>query len=139
MPRTMEQPRQSDSRSEHQQITENHSSLRLLIQQVLSEEYRRVAPSKTPIGSTILLDISVDGIRCILLRKPAKESAEEGICLSPRELEISRLVAKGHVNKTIAAILEISTWTVGTFAGSSPSWESVHAQQWSPGFNNSMA
>lgn len=115
MPRTMEQPRRSDSRSEPRQTTENHSSLRTLIQQVLSEELRRVDPSTTPIGSTILLDICVDGIRCILLKKPAKNSPDEGICLSPRELEIARLVAKGHVNKTIAAILEISTWTVGTY------------------------
>ncbi len=32
--------------------------------------------------------------------------------LSPREIEIVRLVAKGYPNKTIAGILEISTWTV---------------------------
>lgn len=34
--------------------------------------------------------------------------------LSPREQEIVRLVARGHPNKTIAAILEISPWTVST-------------------------
>lgn len=34
--------------------------------------------------------------------------------LSPRELEIARLVSKGHPNKTIAGILEISPWTVAT-------------------------
>jgi DNA-binding CsgD family transcriptional regulator len=32
--------------------------------------------------------------------------------LSPRELEIVRMVAQGHQNKTIAGILNISTWTV---------------------------
>ena len=37
-----------------------------------------------------------------------------GTCLSPREREIARMVAMGYTNKTIAAVLEISTWTVGT-------------------------
>lgn len=32
--------------------------------------------------------------------------------LSPRELEIVRLVAKGCVNKTVADVLDISQWTV---------------------------
>jgi DNA-binding NarL/FixJ family response regulator len=40
---------------------------------------------------------------------------EEGCDLSPRELEIARLVAKGYPNKTIAAVLDISPWTVGTY------------------------
>jgi DNA-binding CsgD family transcriptional regulator len=34
--------------------------------------------------------------------------------LSPRERQIVRLVAKGHVNKTIGAVLDISPWTVAT-------------------------
>jgi DNA-binding CsgD family transcriptional regulator len=34
--------------------------------------------------------------------------------LSPREYEIARLVAQGLPNKTIAAVLEISYWTVST-------------------------
>ena len=34
--------------------------------------------------------------------------------LSPREQEIVRLVARGRPNKAIAAILEISPWTVST-------------------------
>jgi DNA-binding CsgD family transcriptional regulator len=39
---------------------------------------------------------------------------EEGPILSPRELEIARLVAIGYPNKTIAGILDISPWTVAT-------------------------
>jgi DNA-binding NarL/FixJ family response regulator len=35
-------------------------------------------------------------------------------CLSPREQEIIRMVAKGYSNKTIAGVLNISCWTVGT-------------------------
>ena len=34
--------------------------------------------------------------------------------LKESEQEIARMVAKGYPNKTIAAVLEISTWTVGT-------------------------
>lgn len=34
--------------------------------------------------------------------------------LSPREREIVRLVASGHVNKTIGSVLDISPWTVAT-------------------------
>jgi DNA-binding CsgD family transcriptional regulator len=34
--------------------------------------------------------------------------------LSPRERQIVRLVAEGHVNKTIGAVLDISPWTVAT-------------------------
>jgi DNA-binding CsgD family transcriptional regulator len=58
----------------------------------------------------LLLDVEVDGVRCVLVREPARES----VALSPREHEIARLVAEGHPNKIIAAELEISAWTVGT-------------------------
>jgi DNA-binding CsgD family transcriptional regulator len=34
--------------------------------------------------------------------------------LSPREQEIVRMVAKGHPNKIIADVLNISSWTVCT-------------------------
>jgi DNA-binding CsgD family transcriptional regulator len=34
--------------------------------------------------------------------------------LSPREHEIARMVGQGYPNKTIAAILGISSWTVST-------------------------
>ena len=34
--------------------------------------------------------------------------------LSPREQEIARMVAEGYPNKTIAAVLDISSWTVCT-------------------------
>jgi DNA-binding CsgD family transcriptional regulator len=34
------------------------------------------------------------------------------IPLSPREIEIVRMVAQGHPNKIIADVLSISSWTV---------------------------
>lgn len=57
----------------------------------------------------LLLDVVVDGVRCVLVRQP-----HEAVELSPREHEIVRLVAEGHPNKLIAAELAISAWTVGT-------------------------
>jgi DNA-binding CsgD family transcriptional regulator len=61
----------------------------------------------------VVLDVRVDSYRCVLIRQA--EVAREAVELSPREQEIARLVAKGLPNKVIARILEISTWTVGTY------------------------
>jgi DNA-binding CsgD family transcriptional regulator len=58
----------------------------------------------------VILDISVDGIRYLMVRIPWHNSPL--ISLSPREQEISRMVARGYPNKTIAGILNISCWTV---------------------------
>ena len=60
----------------------------------------------------ILVDAEVDGVRCLLTR--LANSPTSGISFSPRESEIARMVAKGYPNKTIAAVLEISPWTVCT-------------------------
>ncbi len=61
----------------------------------------------------VVLDVEMAGMRYVLIRCPV-EPTTPPIHLSPREQEIARLVAKGHANKTIAAILEISPWTVAT-------------------------
>jgi DNA-binding CsgD family transcriptional regulator len=58
----------------------------------------------------ILLD--VDGDRYLLIRIPIAQSAR--LSLSPREWEIARMVAHGHPNKRIAALLHLSLWTIGT-------------------------
>ena len=54
-------------------------------------------------------------------RKPSRRGlfdSSEGwpvrLSLSPRQCEIARLVAKDLTNKEIAAVLEISSWTVAT-------------------------
>jgi DNA-binding CsgD family transcriptional regulator len=66
-------------------------------------------------GQEVILDLEVDGMRCLLIRLRQQESmAAVPITLSPRELEIARMIAKGYPNKTIAAVLEISAWTVCT-------------------------
>ncbi|MGO9558310.1 MAG: helix-turn-helix domain-containing protein [Acidimicrobiales bacterium] len=69
----------------------------------------------TPTGSgedgNLLLDTEVDGVRCTFRRVGA---ARPTLALSPREREISRMVASGYTNKMIAKVLEISLWTVST-------------------------
>ncbi len=61
----------------------------------------------------IVLDVQVDGVHYTLTRLPPPPAQSE-VSLSPREAEIVRLVAKGLPNKTIAAVLDISPWTVAT-------------------------
>jgi DNA-binding CsgD family transcriptional regulator len=59
----------------------------------------------------VLLDVEVDGVRLLALRQ---ESPSPISLLSPREQEIARMVATGYPNKTIASVLEISSWTVAS-------------------------
>lgn len=56
-----------------------------------------------------ILEVEVDGRQYTLICSPKLSCP-----LSPREQEIVRLVAQGHPNKVIAAVLNISTWTVCT-------------------------
>jgi DNA-binding CsgD family transcriptional regulator len=69
---------------------------------------------KSPDADDVILDVRIDGMHCRIVR-PAPAAQEPAVMLSPREREIARMIAKGYPNKTIAAILEISSWTVGTY------------------------
>jgi DNA-binding CsgD family transcriptional regulator len=60
----------------------------------------------------VLVDTEIYGSRYLLVRMPKPSSSQ--IRLSPREHEIVRMVAKGHPNKVIADVLNISSWTVCT-------------------------
>lgn len=60
----------------------------------------------------VLFDIDVDGNRYMLIRSMSVERCS--VSLSPREREIVRMVAQGRPNKVIAAVLNISSWTVCT-------------------------
>jgi DNA-binding CsgD family transcriptional regulator len=60
----------------------------------------------------VIVDTSIDGVRYLMIRMPSCNLAL--VSLSPREQEISRMVAKGYPNKTIAGVLNISCWTVCT-------------------------
>lgn len=79
-------------------------------------------------GARTLLELLVDGNRYVVRREPTaprvippparleepRTPSSGAHCLSPREHEIARMIAKGHPNKAIAMVLEISCWTVGT-------------------------
>jgi len=60
----------------------------------------------------IMLDIDIDGWRYLLVRMPRRNRPQ--VVLSPREHEIARMIARGHHNKTVAGVLNISLWTVCT-------------------------
>jgi DNA-binding CsgD family transcriptional regulator len=59
----------------------------------------------------VLLDVEVGGVRLLALRGGHQSPIT---LLSPREQEIARMVASGYPNKTIASVLEISSWTVAS-------------------------
>lgn len=69
-------------------------------------------PSADAGSEVVLLDLELDGLRYLLVRMPRQN--HERLQLSPREYEIVRMVAKGHPNKVIADVLNISSWTVCT-------------------------
>ena len=67
--------------------------------------------SVPPAEMSVVLELQVDGLRCITLIENAESVYG---ALSPREQEIARMVGAGYPNKTIAARLGISSWTVST-------------------------
>ena len=91
--------------------------VRALIRQVMNTEDSQSAHPEMP---GVLMDVTMAGVRCLLVRvEPQTQSerttpAHAQVMLSPREEEIARMVAAGYPNKTIAAVLDISSWTVGT-------------------------
>ena len=70
-------------------------------------------PAEALPAEQVVFDIDVDGSRYKLIRSiPVERSCN--LSLSPREREIVRMVAQGRPNKVIAAVLNISSWTVCT-------------------------
>jgi DNA-binding CsgD family transcriptional regulator len=67
-------------------------------------------PAASANSEEVLVDTEVDGYRYLLVRMSLPDHGS--VRLSPRELEIVRMVAKGHPNKVIADVLNISSWTV---------------------------
>jgi DNA-binding NarL/FixJ family response regulator len=86
------------------------------LETTLTEELRHGLRSQCEVDSSndrhVLLDKEVDGYRIVLIREQPHPAVQ--VNLSPREQEIARMIAKGYPNKAIAAVLEISCWTVGT-------------------------
>ncbi|MGZ8693222.1 MAG: helix-turn-helix domain-containing protein [Gaiellaceae bacterium] len=81
----------------------------LLLLRLLHEVVKRA--SVPPAELSVVLELKVDGLRCITLIENAESTYG---ALSPREQEIARMVGAGYPNKTIAARLGISSWTVST-------------------------
>jgi DNA-binding NarL/FixJ family response regulator len=90
-------------------------SLETLIRQLIAQAHNgsdACAEGNNDGKERVIIDAEVDGVRCLLTQ--LVKSRTSGISFSPRESEIARMVAKGYPNKTIAAVLEISSWTVCT-------------------------
>jgi DNA-binding CsgD family transcriptional regulator len=60
----------------------------------------------------ILFETDIDGVHYYVARTQPQHNHQ--ISLSPRELAIARLIAKGLPNTCIGEILDISPWTVAT-------------------------
>jgi DNA-binding CsgD family transcriptional regulator len=93
------------------------AGMKVLIRKLIEQATNNNSPSVTNGAGNeedeLILDLEVDGIRCLLLRTHPK-LVSAAVTLSPREHEIARMIAKGYPNKTIAAVLDISSWTVCT-------------------------
>lgn len=89
--------------------------LRLLVGCAIDdpEDGGGLSPEAPPDAEEIILDVDLDGARYLLIRMPKAERPR--VQLSPREMEIVRMVAQGHPNKVIADVLSISSWTVSTY------------------------
>jgi DNA-binding CsgD family transcriptional regulator len=90
------------------------ATLRGLVEGVLQHARETVTPASNA-SSQVVLDVEQDGFRCVVLCSAPPGKRRETPLLSPREQEIARMVARGLPNKAIAAVLEISSWTVGTY------------------------
>jgi DNA-binding CsgD family transcriptional regulator len=61
-------------------------------------------------GAGLTVVFEHEGVRCALVI----DLSNARLTLSPRELQIARLVARGATNRAIASTLDISSWTVST-------------------------
>jgi two-component system nitrate/nitrite response regulator NarL len=94
-------------------LTRVDEVVRTLVELVGRKSAGKALESETDEASEeVLVDTEIQGSRYLLVRIPKPRSGR--IRLSPREQEIVRMVAKGHPNKVIADVLNISSWTVCT-------------------------
>lgn len=88
--------------------TELGSELERLVRMLIDEcsEGRAPTPGELPV-----LELEIEGIRYVVR---VAINASPRSALSPREHEIAGMIGLGLPNKTIAANLGISSWTVST-------------------------
>jgi DNA-binding CsgD family transcriptional regulator len=72
-----------------------------------------LGPQAATTEEETVLSVELNGVQYSLAQRQARSSPEP-VKLSAREREIARLISSGHTNKTVAAVLEISLWTVDT-------------------------
>jgi DNA-binding CsgD family transcriptional regulator len=108
-PRNVARTKPNGSKTRKFTISEDQEQIKTLMRAVVAE----LGPKSldAPQTKAPILDLEIDGVRCLLTRATLPHSTPD---LTPREQEITRMVAKGYPNKTIAGVLEISTWTVST-------------------------
>jgi DNA-binding CsgD family transcriptional regulator len=82
--------------------------LRFVLRRLIEQLGR---PPPEPGDRPIVLEVELEGLRCLVMLEPSVRTEST---LSPREQQIARMVAQGFPNKTIAAKLGISSWTVST-------------------------
>ena len=82
------------------------------IEQAVREILARACAEPATSAQEVLLDFDLGHSRFVLLRFPKVSSPKP--TLSPREVEIVRMVSQGLPNKVIASVLSISCWTVST-------------------------
>ena len=97
-------------------VIQAEALLKSIVQQV--DAHSSIAPlrvfRRTPeIVEEVIFEANIDGTSYYVIRSQAQQTGQ--VSLSPRELGIARLIAKGMPNKCIGDILEISQWTVATY------------------------
>jgi two-component system, NarL family, nitrate/nitrite response regulator NarL len=88
--------------------------LKQLIAYISTDAEARTAKRRMPEQSDeVLFEAEIDGTNYyVICNRPLPPTVP--VSLSPRELAIARLIAKGLPNKSISDILEISPYTVAT-------------------------
>jgi DNA-binding CsgD family transcriptional regulator len=104
-----------------QDRTSDRQGIEVLIRWLLAELSAMgitVAPRHDLLNGTgreeIVLDVEIDGEGWCLTHYVVEAVRDSPPTLSPREHEIARMVAKGYANKSIASVLDISSWTVSS-------------------------
>lgn len=77
-----------------------------------TESHTKILRHSAETVDEVVFETEIGGVQYRVIR--SKTTSTNQITLSPRELAIAELVAKGLPNKCIGDILDISPWTVAT-------------------------